>query len=125
MLILDLHTGYGKLFKQGAATTFVKRGEWIEMIKSTSLPMGVIDGAVCESCRKKFYNDDIIVMISDGVLESIIFENKEDFIKELLLGLDNQDAESIATTIVDEIRSASGNRLKDDASVIVIKIKKN
>ncbi len=125
MLILDLHTGYGKMFKQGAATTFVKRGEWIEMIKSTSLPMGVIDGAVCESCRKKFYNDDIIVMISDGVLESIVFENKEDFLKELLLGLDNQDAESIATTIVDEIRSASGNRLKDDASVIVIKIKKN
>ena len=78
MLILDMHTGYGRIYKQGAATTFVKRGQWIEVIKSTSLPMGVIDGAVCETCRKKFYKDDIIVMVSDGVLESIVFENKEE-----------------------------------------------
>lgn len=124
MLILDLHTGYGRIFKQGASTTFVKRGEWIELIKSTSLPMGIIDGAVCESCRKKFYHNDIIVMVSDGVLESIVFENKEDYLKELLLEFKDQTAEEIAAAIVDEIRGVSGNRLKDDASVIVIKVGK-
>lgn len=124
MLILDLHTGYGRMFKQGAAATFVKRGQWIEVIKSTSLPVGVIDGAVCESCRKKFYNDDVIVMLSDGVLESIVFENKEDYLKDMLLKLQNYEAEEIATAIVDEIRSVSGNRLKDDACVIVVKLKK-
>ncbi len=124
MLILDMHTGYGRLYKQGASTTFVKRGQWIELIKSTSLPVGVIDGAVCESCKKKFYHDDIIVMISDGVLESIVFENKEDYLKQILLNLQDMEAEEVATALVDEIRNASGNRLKDDASVIVVKIKK-
>lgn len=125
MLILDLHTGYGRLYKQGAATTFVRRGEWIEIIKSTSLPMGVIEGAVCESCKKKFYNNDIIVMISDGVLESIVFENKEDYLKDLLLNIEDSDPEGIATSIVEEIRGVSGNRLKDDASIIVIKLSNN
>ncbi|MBE5953503.1 MAG: hypothetical protein E7257_05030 [Lachnospiraceae bacterium] len=125
MLILDMHTGYGRIYKQGAATTFVKRGQWIELIKSTSLPMGVIDGAICESCKKKFYNGDIIVMVSDGVLESIVFENKEDYLKDMLINLEEEAPEDIASAIVTEIRSVSGNRLRDDASVIVIKLNKN
>ena len=124
MLILDMHTGYGRLFKQGAATTFVKRGQWIELIKSTSLPMGVIDGAVCENCRKKFYHNDIIVMVSDGVLESIVVENSDDYLRDLLLNSDNQDVEEIATEIADAIGSISGNRLRDDASIIVVRLSK-
>ncbi len=124
MLILDMHTGYGRIFKQGAATTFVKRGQWIEMIKSTSLPMGVIDGAVCENCRKKFYHNDIIVMVSDGVLESIVVENSDDYLRDLLLNSDNQDVEEIATEIATSIESISGNRLRDDASIIVVRLSK-
>ena len=63
-------------------------------------------------------------MLSDGVLESIVFENKEDYLKDMLLNLRDQNAEEIATAIVEEIRAASGNRLRDDACVIVIKLKK-
>lgn len=122
MLILDMHTGYGRLYKQGAATTFVRRGEWIEMIKSTSLPMGVIDGAVCESCRKKFYNGDIILMVSDGVLESIVVENKEDYLRDLLLNTPSDEPEEIATAIMADIKGTSGHRLKDDASLIVMRL---
>lgn len=124
MLILDTHTGYGRIFKQGAATTFVKRGQWIELIKSTSLPIGVIDGAVCENCRKKFYHNDIIVMVSDGVLESIVVENGDDYLRDLLLNSDNQDVEEIATEIATSIESISGNRLRDDASIIVVRLSK-
>ncbi len=124
MMIMDMHTGYGRLYKQGAATTYVKRGEWIELIKSTSLPMGVIEGAVCESCKKKFYNNDIIVMVSDGVLESIIVENKEDYMRDLILNNFSTEPEDIANDIVEEIRSIGGNRLKDDATIIVVKLNK-
>lgn len=124
MLMLDLHTGYGRLYKQGAATTFVRRGEWIELIKSTSLPMGVIDGAVCETCKKKFYNGDVILMVSDGVLESIVVENKEDYLRDLLLGIPSDEPEEIATAIISDIKGMSGNRLKDDASLIVMRLVK-
>ena len=124
MLLLDLHTGYGKLYKQGAATTFIRRGEWLEMVKSTSLPVGVVEGAVCEKCSKKFFDNDIIVMVSDGVLESIIFENKEDYMNELLMGMSMDNPEDIASEILDRIRSVSGNRMKDDATIIVCKVVK-
>lgn len=125
MLLLDLHTGYGKIYKQGAATTYVKRGEWMEMIKSTSLPVGVIDGAVCEHCSKKFYDKDMIVMVSDGILESIIFENKEDYMRELLRDADTDDPEELVSYVAEQIVSQGGNRLCDDATIIACKLVKS
>ncbi|MBQ8912475.1 MAG: SpoIIE family protein phosphatase, partial [Lachnospiraceae bacterium] len=125
MMIVDLYTGCGRIYKQGAATTFVKRGEWIEMIKSTSLPVGITPDAICEKCMKKFYTNDMIVMVSDGVLESILFENKEDYMKELMLSSDAMTPDELADEIVGNIKSLSGNRLKDDATMIVCKIVKD
>lgn len=124
MLIIDLHTGYGSLYKQGAAATYIKRDEWIEIVKSTSLPVGVVEGADCESCRKKLYDGDMIVMLSDGVLESIVFENKEEYLKDMLLTCDNMDADEVAAMIMDEVKASGGNRLKDDATIIVSKLVK-
>ena len=37
--IIDLHSGMCDLVKIGAAATFVKRGKWVETIKSTSMPL--------------------------------------------------------------------------------------
>lgn len=125
MLLIDLHTGYGKIYKQGAATTFIRRGSWLELIKSTSLPVGVIDGAVCEHCSKKFYNDDMIIMVSDGILESMIVENKEDYMRELLEDFDGDEPEELVEYIADCIRSQGGNRLKDDATIIACKLIKS
>jgi len=124
MLLIDLHTGTGRMYKQGAATSYIKRGEWMEMIKSTSLPVGVIDGAVCEKCVKKFYKNDIIVMVSDGVLESIIVENKDDYVRDILCDMELDEPEDIVEYVIDEVKASSGNRLKDDATIIVSKLVK-
>lgn len=124
MLLLDLHTGYGKLYKQGAAATYIRRGEWLELIKSTSLPVGVIDGAVCEHCSKKFYDGDLIVMVSDGILESIIFENKEDYMRALLSDCGSDEPEEIVEYVSEQIKAQSGNRLRDDATIIVCRMVK-
>ena len=125
MLLVDLYSGCGRLYKQGAATTFIKRGDWIELIKSTSLPVGIVEEAVCEKCMKKFYSGDIIVMVSDGLLESIVFENKEDYMQELILNSEAAEPDELAGEIVDDIKNLSGNRLKDDATIIVCKIVKS
>lgn len=124
MFLLDLHTGYGRIYKQGAATTFIRRGDWLEMVKSTSLPVGVIDGAVCEKCSKKFFDKDIIIMMSDGVFDSIIFENKEDCMSEILMDIPMDNPEDIADDIIDRVKAIAGNRLRDDATVVVCKVVK-
>lgn len=124
MLVLDLHTGYGYMYKQGAATTFIRRNDWMEMVKSTSLPVGIIEHAECERCMKKFYDGNIIVMVSDGILESIIFENKEEYMRELIMECQDMTPEETVSYIVEQIKNLSGNRLKDDATVIVCQLVK-
>ena len=125
MLLLDLYTGVGHLVKYGAATTYIRRGTWMECIKSTSLPVGVIEDAGCECSSKKYYAGDLIVMVSDGVLDSILFENKDDYMNTLLSELEDEAPESVVDTMVREIRSVCGRRLKDDATIVVCKVVKN
>lgn len=125
MLLLDLYTGVGHLVKYGAAATYIRRGEWMECIKSTSLPIGVVEDAGCECSSKKYYAGDYIVMVSDGVLDSILFENKDDYMNTLLSEFDDGEPEEIVNTIVQEIQSVCGKRLKDDATIVVCKVMKN
>ena len=67
----------------------------------------------------------MIVMVSDGLLESIIFENKDDYMKELMLENKTLEPDEMADEIIESVRGLSGNRLKDDATVIVCKIVKS
>lgn len=122
MFILDLHTGYGNLYKQGAAATYIKRDDKIEIVKSTSLPVGIVEGVQWENCEKKLYADDTVIMISDGVLESIVFENKEEYLRDLIMNCDEMASDEMAEKIIDEIKAVSGNRLRDDATIIIGKL---
>ena len=42
---VNLYTGECELLKVGAAATFLKRGDWVETVSSTSMPMGIIGEA--------------------------------------------------------------------------------
>ena len=125
MLILDLHTGYGTMYKQGAAATYIKRDDRMEIVKSTSLPVGIVEGAEWENCEKKLYDGDLVVMVSDGILESIVFENKEEYLRDMIMSCDDMESEEIAEKVIEEIKGISGNRLKDDATIIVGKLVKS
>ena len=48
MAAINLHTGICEIMKNGAATTFVKREDGVEMIASSALPVGV-------DCRKAIW----------------------------------------------------------------------
>lgn len=124
MLLINLHTGLCSVYKQGAAATFIKRDDRIEVVKSTSLPIGVKEGKEWENCEKKLYDGNVIVMASDGVFESIVFENKDEFFMDLIIDKDEGSAEELATGIVDELYAINGNKLQDDATVIVCKLVK-
>ena len=50
---LDLYTGICEFLKAGAATTFIRRGNWVETITSTSMAAGLVQKLEFEKTTKK------------------------------------------------------------------------
>ena len=66
---IDLYTGEAQFIKVGASMSFIKRGSEIEVVDSTTLPFGIVDDIDIKPVKKKVKNGDIIVTISDGVID--------------------------------------------------------
>lgn len=122
--MIDLYSGKLEFIKIGAAPSFIKRtnGE-IEIIKSTSLPVGILNNVDIESFGKRLNNGDLIVMLSDGVLDADKhMDEKENWILATLGSLDSRNPQFIADALLDLAISKYGNRVEDDMTVLVSKI---
>ena len=119
LTMIDFYSGTADFIKLGASTTFIKRGRKVECIRSTSLPVGVLEQVEFDTCKRLLYHGDIVIMVSDGVLDGIIFENKEEYLADLIAGMETSNAQTIAERIMDEVESMQRNGLKDDSTVLV------
>ncbi len=122
LCVLDMYSGMCEFIKLGAATTFIKRQDWIETIKSTSLPVGILENVETDTTTKKLFDGDMVVMVSDGALDGIIFEDKEQYMADLILRLDTNDPQELVDGIVYNLLKMNGNKMKDDVSVIAMGI---
>jgi len=123
--ILDLYNGNMEFFKNGACPTYIKRKDNVEILKSVSLPTGILSNIDLVEYNQELQDGDIVVMCSDGVIESSKdFTNKELWIKYLLEDLETDDAQRIADIILNESRDNDYGQEKDDMSVIVFRISK-
>lgn len=121
--ILDLYHGNMEFFKNGACPTFLKRGKNVEILKSISLPTGILDTIDLVEYNYDLQDGDIVVMCSDGVMESTReFTNKELWIKYLLEDLETDDAQRIADILLSEARDNDLGQEKDDMSVICFRV---
>ena len=120
---IDLYTGEIDFMKVGAVATFLKSGDRLEIIKSRSLPIGVLDKADIDIQQNKLKNGDIIVMISDGVSD-YNDENvgRVDWIVDYLGKNNCNDPKDLAEGLLSEAKRLSGNKVKDDMTVLVSKI---
>lgn len=119
LAMIDLYTGMADFIKLGASTTFIKRKDRVECIRSTSLPVGVLEQVEFDTCARRLYDGDIIVMISDGVLDGIIFENKETYLADLVASMDTNNVQLIAERIMEDIEGMQRGSLRDDSTILV------
>lgn len=119
MSIIDKHSGVCDIVKSGAATTYVKREGWVEAIKSTSLPIGVIGNVDVETTKKKLYDGDFVIMVSDGILESVNEEEKDKVISNIILGAKAKKPKELAFEILNKVCEKNGNLINDDMTVLV------
>jgi hypothetical protein len=119
LTMIDFYTGTADFIKLGASTTFIKRGKKVECIRSTSLPVGVLEQVEFDTCKRLLYHGDMVVMVSDGIMDGIVFENKEEYLAELIGDLDTCNAQGMAEAIMGAVENMHQAGLKDDSTVLV------
>ena len=123
IVIIDLYKGNIEFVKNGACPTYIKNNRKIQIIKSLTLPAGIVKETNTDVFDKDIENNDIIVMCSDGILDSNIeYKNKELWIKYLLEDINVVNPQKIADIILNESIDNNFGKIKDDMSVLVCKL---
>ncbi len=123
--ILDLFNGNMEFIKNGACPTYIKRGKNVQMLKSMSLPTGILNNVDLVVYDYDLQDGDILVMCTDGVIDSNKeYVNKQLWLQYLLEDIEATDAQKIADLIIGEAIDNDYGKQKDDMSVIVAKISK-
>lgn len=137
--IFDKTSGKLKLYKIGAASTFIKRGEKVSAVKMAALPMGIVDGLKIDFVSLKLQPGDQIVMVSDGVTDSARYaegaagaacadggagtDNGCAWLCEAVRSIKSKDPNTMADLIINKAVENYGVREKDDLTVISAVIK--
>ena len=116
---INLCTGMCEFVKLGAASTFIKRDNWIETISSTTLPIGMFKAVDYDSVTKKLYDGDKIIMVTDGVLDCLKEEDKEAYMEKAIMDITSNNSQEIANRILDLALSQRNYVPVDDMTVIV------
>ncbi len=120
---IDLYSGEVDFMKVGAVASIVKSGDTIDIIKSRSLPIGILDEADIEIHSKKVKNGDLIVMLTDGITDcDEESSGKIDWILDYLCRNDNVSPEELSKGIINEAKRIGKNKVKDDMTVMVSRV---
>ncbi|NLG05864.1 MAG: SpoIIE family protein phosphatase [Clostridia bacterium] len=119
---IDLHSGVCSFIKIGAATTFIVRESKVEQLVSTTLPLGIFHHTDYEAVNKKLYDDDYVVMVTDGVLDHIENETPETVMMEIIKKTKRATPREMARKIMESVITGYHTEIKDDMTVIVFGI---
>ena len=122
MSVFDLYNGKCEFLKAGASMTFIKRADKVECIKSTSLPIGVISKLEIDTQEYRLEDGDIVIMVTDGVLDALPVEEQEFLIRMIIEGTNKNNPKEIAQHILEQVLECSGEVPVDDMTVLAVGI---
>ncbi|MCH5252832.1 MAG: SpoIIE family protein phosphatase [Lachnospiraceae bacterium] len=124
MVSVDLHTGKCEIMKNGAAATFIRRKDRVDTVLSRALPVGVDMEAESDVAATEIEDGDMIIMVSDGVIDGFYggmpeAVEKKDSLEELIENLPCQNPNDMANQILMNALARSAREVTDDMSVLV------
>lgn len=122
VIIADLYTGKIEFLKSAACPTYIRNRKKVQMIKSKSLPLGIVNDKNLEIFDKDIQAGDIVLMCSDGILEANIeYSHKELWVKYLFEDIDSNNTKKIADLVLKEAIDNNFGKAKDDMTVLACK----
>ncbi|TYP58732.1 stage II sporulation protein E [Thermosediminibacter litoriperuensis] len=122
LALIDTYSGQVEFIKAGAVTGFIKRGKLVDTVKGGSLPVGIVDSITASSVKKRLKPGDMIVLLSDGALDSFSDgEDKEAEMIEFLAATNTTNPQELANMILEKVREKK-KTVRDDMTVLVGRI---
>lgn len=118
--IIDYGSKEIKLYKAGAAPTYIISRNSVDKISGKSLPLGILDNFEYSSFKREVRAGDLVVMVSDGITDSIGMDEKKNLDKYLEL-MAGKDPQTIANSILSYALRGQDS-VFDDMTVLVTKI---
>lgn len=117
---IDMITGEACFVKSGAAPSYVLRNGNLYKLQSKTVPIGILSAIDAEKIRFDLKEDDIIIMLSDGVAQSL-----EDgiWLANLLTYEWEDNLQIMADKILDN--AALSNKRSDDMTVALVRVSGN
>jgi len=98
---IDLHTGVLEAMKLGAVPTFIIGEEGVEIMEAGEVPMGILNGVEPVLMSRKLWEGDRIVMVSDGVLDALPGDDKEQAMQQYLESVEEMGPQELADQVLD------------------------
>lgn len=118
LCLVDLYSGVAEFMKLGASASFVMKTESVEVLEADHVPAGILNPVEPILLSIKLWDNDKIVMVSDGVLDVMPGENKEEVFRDFLAGLPDAGPQETAEMILTFALSLDGEP-PDDMTVLV------
>lgn len=119
---IDLYNGNAIFVKIGAAPSFIKRGRDVISINSKNLPFGLVDEVDVEVIREVLRPGDILINVSDGILDIDKSNSGESTWIEDYLKTINSDPRELSEKVLERAKKLSNGTIKDDMTVVVSKV---
>lgn len=115
---VDLYSGVLEAMKLGAVATFVLGEQGVEILETENIPMGMLKNLEPVRLSKKLHDGDIVVMMTDGVLEALPGTEKELTMAAYLETMERKPPQDMADRILAYAKSFDAAPA-DDMSVMV------
>jgi stage II sporulation protein E len=123
MTVINQYTGEVEFVKVGAVSAFIKDEEGVQVIRTGTLPVGILSSIDVEHVRKKLKDGDFVVMVTDGVLDcNKDVVDKEKWLADIILGVNTRNPQKLADEILQSCLEANGGVAPDDMTVLAAKI---
>lgn len=116
---IDLHTAVLEVMKLGAVPSFLIGRSEVEILEAGQVPMGVLNEVEPVLLSRKLWEGDRVVMVTDGVLDALPGDDKEQVMREFLEGMEEMPPQEQAERILD-FAVSSVPMPRDDMTVLVV-----
>jgi stage II sporulation protein E len=112
-----------EFIKVGAVSTFIKHEDEVQVIRTGTLPVGILSNIDVELVKKKLEDGDFVIMVTDGVLDcNKDIVDKEKWLADMIRNMDTRNPQKLAEDILQSCLEANGGVAPDDMTVMTVKI---